>query len=124
MDGWLLEEPTMAGSTLDWQDELRRWLKPFLDRLGHNVRRLMCPLYVSGLIGPGDRKNIQLMARRLALGDSDQLHHFIAAGVWDAAPMEAELLVQADSEMVLICTLADHRLLSPMHWSRMTARMT
>jgi len=55
----------------------------------------MCPLYVSGLIGPGDRKSIQPMAERLALGDYDQLHHFIAAGVWDAAPVEAELLIQA-----------------------------
>ena len=26
----------------------------------------------------------------------DQLHHFVAAGVWDAAPLEKELLVQAD----------------------------
>ncbi len=86
----------MVGKTLDWQDELGRWLKPFLDRLGHKARRRMCPLYVSGLIGPGDRKSIQPMARRLALGESDQLHHFIAAGVWDAAPVEAELLVQAD----------------------------
>ena len=25
-----------------------------------------------------------------------QLHHFIAAGVWDATPVETELLVQAD----------------------------
>src|SRR5438552_18707636 len=25
-----------------------------------------------------------------------QLHHFIADGVWDAAPVETELLVQAD----------------------------
>jgi SRSO17 transposase len=24
------------------------------------------------------------------------LHHFIAAGVWDATPLETELLVQAD----------------------------
>ena len=32
----------------------------------------------------------------LALGECDQLHHFIAAGVWDATPVETELLVQAD----------------------------
>jgi hypothetical protein len=38
----------MVGRTLDWQDELERWLKPFLDRLGHKARRRMCPLYVSG----------------------------------------------------------------------------
>jgi SRSO17 transposase len=56
----------------------------------------MCPLYVSGLISPGDRKSIQPMAERLAFGDYDQLHHFIAAGVWDATPVETELLVQAD----------------------------
>jgi SRSO17 transposase len=56
----------------------------------------MCPLYVSGLIGPGDRKSVQPMAERVALGDYDQLHHFIAAGVWDAGPVETELLVQSD----------------------------
>src|SRR6266550_4422843 len=29
-------------------------------------------------------------------GDYDQLHHFVAAGVWDSAPLETELLIQAD----------------------------
>src|SRR5215813_3000307 len=96
MGGRLLEGPTMVGRTLDWREELGRWLKPFLDRLGHKARRQMCPRYVSGLIGPGDRKSIQPMAERLALGDYDQWHHFIAAGVWDATPVETELLVQAD----------------------------
>ena len=86
----------MVGRMSDWKEELGRWLKPFLDRLGHKARRQMCPLYVSGLIGPGDRKSIQPMAERLAPGEYDQLHHFIAAGVWDAAPVETELLVQAD----------------------------
>ena len=86
----------MAGTTSDWEDELGRWLKPFLDRLGHKARRRMCPLYVAGLIGPGDRKSVQPMAERLAPGDYDQLHHFVAAGVWDAAPLETELLIQAD----------------------------
>jgi SRSO17 transposase len=36
------------------------------------------------------------MAERLVPGDYDQLHHFIAAGVWDTAPFETELLIQAD----------------------------
>src|SRR5882672_11191502 len=86
----------MIGKTSDWREELGRWLKPFLDRLGHKTRRQMCPLYVSGLIGPGDRKSIAPMAERLAVGGYDQLHHFVAAGVWDVAPVETELLVQAD----------------------------
>jgi SRSO17 transposase len=70
----------MVGRTLDWKRELGRFLKPFLDRFGHKARRQMCPLYVSGLIGPGDRKSIAPMAKRLGLGECDQLHHFIAAG--------------------------------------------
>ncbi|MGB8394803.1 MAG: IS701 family transposase [Pseudolabrys sp.] len=86
----------MVDTTSKWEDELGRWLKPFLDRLGHKARRRMCPLYVSGLIGPGDRKSVQPMAARLSPGDYDQLHHFIADGVWDAAPLESELLLQAD----------------------------
>ncbi len=86
----------MVGRTSDWNEELARFLKPFLARLGHKARRQMCPLYVSGLIGAGDRKSIQPMAERLAFGDYDRLHHFIAAGIWDAAPLETELLVQAD----------------------------
>jgi SRSO17 transposase len=86
----------MVNTTAKWEVELGRWLKPFLDRLRHRARRRMCPLYISGLIGPGDRKSVQPMAERLASGDYDQLHHFIAAGVWDAAPLETELLIQAD----------------------------
>ena len=86
----------MVGRTTDWREELERFLKPFVARLSHKARRRMCPLYVSGLIGPGDRKSIQPMAERLAVGDYDQLHHFIAAGIWNAKPVETELQVQAD----------------------------
>jgi SRSO17 transposase len=86
----------MADRVADWHRELARWLEPFLTRLGHKAQRRMCPLYVAGLIGPRERKSVQPMAARLAPGEYDQLHHFVAAGVWDATPLEAELLVQAD----------------------------
>src|SRR5437870_5962484 len=89
MGGRLVEGPTMAKPTLDWEAELRGWLEPFLERLGHKARRRMCPLYVSGLIGPGDRKSVQPMAERLAPNDYDQLHPFIAGGVWDLALLQA-----------------------------------
>src|SRR3954454_1775313 len=58
-DSWVVGfgGPTMAARNSNWEDELGRWLKPFLDRLGHKARRRMCPLYVAGLIGPGDRKS-------------------------------------------------------------------
>jgi SRSO17 transposase len=57
----------------------------------------MCPTYIAGLIGPGDRKSIQPMAAKAEDVSDDRLHHFIAAGVWDRAPLEAALWQQADA---------------------------
>jgi SRSO17 transposase len=95
--GWsAFQGSAMAEISSNWEEELERRLEPFLDCLGHKARRRMCPLYISGLIGPRDRKSVQPIAARLVPGDYDQLHHFIADGVWDAAPLESELLVQAD----------------------------
>src|SRR3954471_16817130 len=84
------------GGSGDWTRALQTWLEPFLARLGHPARRRMCPLYVAGLMGPGERKSLQPIAARLAPADYDQLHHFIAVGPWDDEPLEAELLAQAD----------------------------
>jgi SRSO17 transposase len=85
-----------AWGMADWREELSRWLAPFLGKLGHKARRRMCPLYVAGLIGPGDRKSVGPMAERMAPGDYDQLHHFVSDGVWDEGPLELELVNQAD----------------------------
>src|ERR1700734_1956984 len=79
-----------------WDDDLLGWLAPFLARLGHKARRRMCPLYVAGLIGPGDRKSVEPMASRWAPADYDQLHHFVSSGVWNEALLEEELAIQAD----------------------------
>lgn len=43
----------------NWQADLERWLTPFSAALGHKTRARMCPAYIAGLIGPGDRKSIQ-----------------------------------------------------------------
>jgi SRSO17 transposase len=80
----------------EWEKELSSFLQPFLEGLGHKKRREMCPLYVAGLIGPGDRKSVQPMAARNGEVGYDQLHHFIADGMWDAAPLEKALLAEAD----------------------------
>ncbi len=82
-----------------WREDLGAWLEPFVDALCHKTRARMCPAYVAGLIGPGDRKSVQPMAARNAVVSYDQLHHFVASGVWDAAPLEAALLVQADRQV-------------------------
>jgi SRSO17 transposase len=79
-----------------WRSDLERWLEPFLAGLSHPARRRMCPLYIAGLIGPGDRKSVQPIAARTADVGYDQLHHFVAVGVWDSVPLEAALLKEAD----------------------------
>jgi SRSO17 transposase len=83
-------------TSVAWEHELQSWLEPFLKPLRHPARRRMCPLYVAGLIGPGARKSLQPIATRVAPADYDQLHHFVAVGPWDEAPLEAELLAQAN----------------------------
>jgi SRSO17 transposase len=80
-----------------WRGELEHWLTPFLAALGHKARARMCPAYVAGLIGIGERKSVQPMALRDGGVGYDQLHHFVSAGVWDAAPLEWELARQADA---------------------------
>ncbi|WP_287391877.1 IS701 family transposase, partial [Mesorhizobium sp.] len=83
----------------DWQFDLERWLEPFVSALRHKTRARMCPAYIAGLIGLGDRKSVQPMAARDAGVNYDQLHHFIASGVWDAAPLEKVLLAEADRQV-------------------------
>jgi SRSO17 transposase len=80
----------------DWRGALEVWLSPFLAALGHKSRMRLCPAYIAGLIGPGDRKSVQPMAARDGEFGYDQLHHFVADGVWESAPLEAVLLNEAN----------------------------
>ncbi len=82
---------------VDWRAELDAWLAPFLARLGHPSRRAMCPAYVAGLIGPGERKSTAPLAERAGLASHDALHHFIAVSPWNEAALEDELARVADA---------------------------
>lgn len=81
---------------VDWQADIEHWLELFVAALRYKTRARMCPAYIAGLIGPGDRMSVQPMAARAGEVGYDQLHHFVAAGVWDSAPLEAALLKEAD----------------------------
>ncbi|KQP91661.1 IS701 family transposase [Methylobacterium sp. Leaf117] len=85
---------------MDWDregtDNLDTWLGPFLAVMGRKTRRTWAPLYLRGLLGPGDRKSLQPMAARLGLSGHDQLQHFIASPAWDDRPLWRELSRQAD----------------------------
>ena len=76
--------------------DLDVWLTPFLDVLGRKTRRTWAPLYLRGLLGPGERKSLQPMAARLGLSGHDQLQHFIASPAWDDNPLWTMLAHEAD----------------------------
>jgi SRSO17 transposase len=76
--------------------DLDAWLEPFLDVVGHKKRRTWAPLYLRGLLGPGERKSLQPMAARLGLSGHDQLQHFIASPAWDDGPLWTALAREAD----------------------------
>lgn len=83
-------------STPEWKDEFDDWLKPFLAVWGDKRRLKWAPLYLTGLLLPGDRKSIAPIATRVAPEDEAQLHHFVADSPWDARPLEEVLLQQID----------------------------
>src|SRR5215203_2442870 len=85
----------MGGAGIDAGD-LDAWLEPFLGAMGRKTRRGWAPLYLRGLLGPGERKSLQPMAARLGLSGHDQLQHFIASPAWDDAPLWRALAEQAD----------------------------
>ncbi len=85
-----MAEAQGVGSDLD------RWLAPFLEVLRHKKRRSWAPLYLRGLLGPGERKSLQPMAARLGLPGHDQLQHFVASPAWDDGPLWRALADEAD----------------------------
>jgi SRSO17 transposase len=84
-------------SATRWRREFDRWLAPFWAALGDKRRRPWGPLYVRGLLGPGERKSVEPLAARVAPADYAQLHHFVCTSCWDAAPLERLLAERADA---------------------------
>ncbi len=81
----------------EWEEEFGRGLAPFLEALGDRRRQQWAPLYLRGLLGPGERKSVAPVAEQVAPGDYQQLHHFVNDAPWEAAPLEAELARAADA---------------------------
>jgi SRSO17 transposase len=85
----------MNPSATDWNTEFDRWLEPFLDALGHKARQRWAPTYLRGLIAPGDRKSIRPLCDRIAPGEHEQIHHFVATSTWDTSPLETLIAKEA-----------------------------
>src|ERR671912_900688 len=86
----------MTTTGTDWQAAFEAWLAPFLARLGRVEQRRWAPVYLQGLLGPGERKSVEPMAARVAPGDVQQLHHVISTSPWRCEPLEEELVRAAD----------------------------
>jgi SRSO17 transposase len=71
-----------------WERELERWCAPYLDAFEHKVRRRWAPVYLRGLLLPGERKSIEPSVERVAPAEKEQIHHFVATSTWDTAPIE------------------------------------
>ncbi len=80
----------------DWRKRLDKWLAPFLSALGDKRRRQWAPLYIMGLLLPGDRKSMQPISARVAPDDGEQIHNFVATSCWDTAPVEQVLCRKVD----------------------------
>src|SRR6266540_3535820 len=88
----------MPGQAAEWWErEFDRWLAPFWTALGDRRRRRWGPVYVRGLLGPGERKSVQPLAARVAPGDYPQVHHFLCTSGWDPAPLERVLAAKAQA---------------------------
>jgi SRSO17 transposase len=81
---------------LGWEGELERWLAPFLAVLNREAQRRWAPVYLKGLLLPGERKSVEPLAARVAPGSTEQLHHFIGGSPWATEPLEAILTKEAD----------------------------
>lgn len=79
-----------------WQAAFARWLRPFLAALRREAQRRWAPVYLEGLLGPGERKSVAPMAARVAPNDVQQLHHFVASSPWATAPLEQVLAETAE----------------------------
>jgi SRSO17 transposase len=80
----------------DWEVEFDRWLEPFLAAWRHKTRRRWAPIYLRGLLAPGERKSIEPLAARVSPNNAQQLHHFIAISKWDTSDLEQVLFEKAD----------------------------
>ena len=87
----------VAEAPAAWEQEFAAWLEPFLAALPRCTHRKWAPRYVRGLLGPTARKNVERLADAVAVGDYDQLHHFLATTAWDAAPLLRVLAERAQA---------------------------
>jgi SRSO17 transposase len=80
-----------------WEKRFDRFVEPFLDVWRSKKRRHWAPIYLRGLLLPGERKSIEPVASRIAPGHEQELRHFVSESPWDAEAVEQVLWDKADA---------------------------
>jgi SRSO17 transposase len=80
-----------------WEQRFDRFVEPFLEAWRYKKRRYWAPLYLRGLLLPGERKSIEPLAARVAPGHEQELRHFISESAWDEEAIEHVLWEKADT---------------------------
>lgn len=84
-------------SASGWELRFDRFVAPFLEAWRIKKRRLWGPLYLRGLLLPGERKSIEPIAQRVAPGHEQELRHFVSDADWDDDAVESVLWEKADA---------------------------
>jgi SRSO17 transposase len=80
-----------------WEKRFDQFVEPFLGAWRTKKRRLWAPVYLRGLLLPGERKSIEPLASRVAPGHDQELRHFVSESPWEAGPVEQVLWQKADA---------------------------
>jgi SRSO17 transposase len=84
-------------SATSWEGRFDRWLEPFLQAWRFKKRKHWAPLYLRGLLLPGERKSIEPIAERVAPGHEQELRHFVSEAQWNDDALESVLWRKADT---------------------------
>jgi SRSO17 transposase len=80
-----------------WEERFDRFLTPFLEAWRFKKRKQWAPLYLRGLLLPGERKSIEPIAARVAPGHEQELRHFVSESEWDDEAIEEVLWDRVDA---------------------------
>jgi SRSO17 transposase len=80
-----------------WESRFDRFVTPFLEAWRFKKRKLWAPLYLRGLLLPGERKSIEPIAERVAPGHEQELRHFVSESEWDDEAIEEVLWDRVDA---------------------------
>jgi SRSO17 transposase len=83
--------------TSGWEKRFDQFAEPCLDAWRFKKRRYWAPLYLRGLLLPGERKSIEPIAERVAPGHEQELRHFVTESAWDERVVEEVLWERADA---------------------------